>query len=169
MTKLTRLSHSRSLLSSMSTSSFGPRSSSPRSPSSRACTRLASRRLSLGMKLSKQSNTHLHRRSLTRKQLRQIRLPLPQARVLLRCPPSPRKDAGRSVWIPRWIQRFIRVQVWRDISRGAELYFHAPLQLCIWRRLRTIGLFHSKGTELQKTYRLVRHAGRSLRKLVHHH
>src|SRR5690242_382309 len=56
--QLTVTSHSSSSPSSTSTSTSGPRSSSPRSPSSRACTRLVSRQLSLGTRLSKQAKAH---------------------------------------------------------------------------------------------------------------
>lgn len=44
---------------------------------------------------------------LTFPQFWQIRLPLPQTRVLLRCTSTTWKDVGRPIWLSGWIQRLL--------------------------------------------------------------
>jgi hypothetical protein len=102
-------------------------------------------------------------------QLWQVRFTLPQARVLLRCPPTARKDARWSIWIPRWIQWLVRIQVWRDLPSRAGLHLHASLQLGFWRCLRSAGILYRQGAQLPPSGCMVRHVGCPLRELIHHH
>jgi hypothetical protein len=90
--------------SSTSTSSSGRLLYLPSSPSLRACTRSVFRQSSPGMKPSKSINSKTYMTSSDLVQLWKVRFTLPQARVLLRCPSSARKDARRFVWIPCRIQ-----------------------------------------------------------------
>ena len=52
------------------------------------------------------------RMSANNRQFWQIRLTLPQTRILLRCTPSTGQDACWSFWLLGWLQWFLRIQIW---------------------------------------------------------
>lgn len=110
--------------------------------------------------------------SLTRfapHQLRQIRLPLSQTRILLRRSPSSRKDAGRPFWLSGWLQRVFRIQVWGDVSSGRQLHFHEDIQRPVRSSMHSSSLLHRPRAQLQAPCRVASNIDGSLRELVCHH
>lgn len=99
-------------------------------------------------------------------QLWQIRITLPETRILLRCSSPTWQDAGRSIRLPGGLQWVLRIQVRRDLPRRTELHLHAPLQLDIRSPLRTSRLLHCARAKFQETSCMARDADGAVRELI---
>jgi hypothetical protein len=102
-------------------------------------------------------------------QLRQIRFPLSQTRILLRRPPSSGKDAGWPFRLSGWLQRVFRIQVWGDVSRGRQLHFHEDIQRPVRSSMHSSSLLHRPRAQLQTSCRVASNIDGSLRELICHH